>query len=241
MSGTGRAAELRSLRARLQDRVTTSRTLMARVRTDNAALKRDAGVARAQIREQRSRLFTGWLAAYGVASTGAPLGHADALQLILDTAELVYGGCASISVTTVDQLEGDPDPYRTVCCTGVSRSVDALQYELREGPCIDAVELDAVTYVLADDLAGRDDARSWPRLCHAVEASGVRSSLSIAVPWSALRNGLQTEHRAVASINFYATEAHAFGQSETQAMFFSTWAGSMMSGRDPAELLDDIH
>ena len=164
---------------------------------------------------------------------------ADTFRLIIATARRLYGGCTSVSVTTVDQLEGDRHPFTTAHGTGVSRSVDALQYSLAEGPCIDALELDAVTFVRADDLAGADNTDVWPDLCRAVAGFGVRSSLSIAVPWSAFRTGLQAEQRAVGAINLYAPHAHAFDRSETLAMFLGSWAGAVTSGRPPADVLQE--
>lgn len=239
VTGAGRADEFGPACGRLRDRAVLTRTAAVRIRDLARRQKRHAEVTRARVRYQRDRDLTAWLARHDMASTGEALVSGDVAQLIVDAARRLYGGCASVSVTTVDQLEGDRDPYKTAGGTGISPSIDNLQYLLAEGPCIDALELDAVTFVRADDLAGCDNAGVWPGLCDAVGAFGVRSSLSIAVPWSAFRSGLQAEQRAIGSINLYSCEAHAFDPSERRAMFLGSWAGAITSGRQPAEVLED--
>jgi hypothetical protein len=93
-----------------------------------------------------------------------------------------------------------------------------------------------VVPVRADDLAGHGDAQRWPRLCGAIGALGIRSALSIAVPWSALRNGLQVDQHALGAINLYAPEPHVFEASEMRAMMLGSWAGSVVSGNRPTQV-----
>ncbi|MHC1559205.1 GAF domain-containing protein [Actinomycetospora sp. C-140] len=203
------------------------------------AERQRAGAAREHAQDQRRRMITSWLAGHGLASVGEAQKHPDVLRLVLDTARSLYGGCPSISVTTVDQLQGDRPPYRTALATGEARALDEWQYRLREGPCVDAVHIDAVTFVRADDFLGDQAAQSWPELCPAVATLGVRSSLSIAVPWDPWRTGLHTDQHAIGSINLYSSEPHAFGQSETRAMMFGAWVASITIGLEPTEVLLD--
>lgn len=65
----------------------------------------------------------------------------------------------------------------------------------------------------------------------------MRSTLSVAVPWTPLRVGLHPEHRTLAAINFYAGEPHAFERPEPNGTLLGCWAGAIVSGREPADLL----
>lgn len=235
--------ELELLRARLRGRIESSRSLVRRARLRAASQDRDAVSARARAREHLGHMIAGWIALNGLAAGPAPdergtdgTGPGDVLRRVLDVTRAVFPGCSSISVTTVDQLAGDAGPYRTALGTGVAPAVDALQYRLGEGPCVDAVELDMVTPVHADDLAGGGDAQRWPDLCREIGGHGIRSALSIAVPWSALRTGLQADQHALGAINLYAPEPRAFTGPEVRALMLGSWAGSVVSGHGPAEV-----
>ncbi|MFC5137254.1 GAF domain-containing protein [Actinomycetospora rhizophila] len=234
--GVDREHELGLLRARLRARIESSRSMVGRARTRSETQDRDATEARARAREHLGRMITDWIAVNGLATEPVERDYEDVLHLVLDATRAVYPGCSSISVTTVDQLEGEVDPYTTVLGTGVSPAVDDLQYRLHEGPTVDALELDMVIPVRADDLAGPEDAERWPRLCRAIGDLGIRSALSIAVPWSALRNGLRADRRALGAINLYAPEPHAFAEPEMRAMMLGSWAGAVVTGHRPTEV-----
>jgi hypothetical protein len=234
--GVDREHELGLLRARLRARVESSRSMVGRARSRSEGQDRDATEARVRARDQLGRMITDWIAVNGLATEPVVGDHEDVLQLVLDATRTVFPGCSSISLTTVDQLEGEARPYTTVLGTGVSQAVDALQYRLHDGPSVDALELDMVVSVRADDLAGPGDAERWPRLCQAIGDLGIRSALSIAVPWSALRNGLQADRRALGAINLYAPEPHAFDGPEMRAMMLGSWAGSVVTGHRPTEV-----
>lgn len=75
---------------------------------------------------------------------------------------------------------------------------DAWQYELGEGPCLDAVQEQEI--VLSTDL--REDSR-WPRWAAEVAGLGVRSLLSLQ---------LFTGERTLGALNLYGTHPQAFGQ-----------------------------
>lgn len=78
--------------------------------------------------------------------------------------------------------------------------VDQLQYELGEGPCLDAIWVDDL-YVI-DDV--RTDGR-WPRWARATEELGVRSILSVR---------LATTSDTLGSLNMYGRRPDAFGPNE---------------------------
>lgn len=233
---TEKSISARATTPRVQAEVQASRALTALATGRARAQRRDAAAIRERMRRQLCQMLNVWPAAHGLAATAGALRYHEVLELVLRTATALYGGCRSISLTSIDQLAGDQYPYATAAATGGSSAIDAAQYRLNQGPCIDATEMDLLTAVYADDLASADAQRCWPRFSKTADTLGVRSSLSIALPWSAFRVGLQTDQRAIGSINFYSPEAHAFDQSEVTAMRFGAWVGSILSGKKPAEV-----
>lgn len=103
---------------------------------------------------------------------------------------------------------------RTIAESGpTATAVDRLQYQLHQGPCLDAAVGEAV--VLSDDLT--TDAR-WPRFGpRCAEDLGVLSMLSVRVPVGG------TDH---AALNFYAESTDAFGEVDVPlASLFAPFAG----------------
>jgi hypothetical protein len=221
---------------RLQAR--DSQTRMAGVRREAQAQARYARAVRVRAEEQSARHVNEWPALRGLAALGEARTPEEVLTLVLDAARVVLGGCDSIGLTVVDQF-GSPDepPYRTATATGLAECLDAAQYRLREGPCVEAVELDMVAVVNADDLTAPDERQSWPQLCRVAEDLGVRSAVSVAVPWSPWRVGVHPERRSLGAINAYAREPDAFGQRERSAIMLGCWAGAVMSSLQPADIL----
>jgi GAF domain-containing protein len=78
----------------------------------------------------------------------------------------------------------------------VIRQVDELQFQLSEGPCYDAVEVDSVS--LSADLAHDDN---WPAYGPQVAALGIRSQLGIR---------LATDGGWRVALNLYAKRPRAF-------------------------------
>lgn len=218
--------------------VQASRALTVRAVDRSRVQRLYVSSVQASVRRQRCRAVNAWPAAHGLASAIGTLTYDDVLALVLEAATTLYGGCGSVSLTSIDQLSGDRCSYRTAASTGDSSAVDAAQYRLGEGPCIDAAEMDLVASVRADDLASTEGARFWPHFSEAAGELGVRSSLSISLPWSAFRVGLQAEQHAVGAINFYGADPHAFDRSEIQAAMLGAWVGSILSGREPAEVYE---
>ncbi|GAA1426348.1 hypothetical protein GCM10009616_00650 [Microlunatus lacustris] len=86
----------------------------------------------------------------------------------------------------------------------LARTVDQLQYDLQEGPCIDALLDPAESEVVVDDLTA--DQR-WPRYAPAAASHGLRSQMGIAI---------YREGHSVGGLNLYAARPHAF-DDETRA------------------------
>jgi GAF domain-containing protein len=119
----------------------------------------------------------------------------------------------------------DGAPFSTVAATDdlVSR-IDALQYELGTGPCVDAI-VDNTRYN-APDLSV--DQR-WPEFGRrAVETTGVFSMLS-------LRMFVETDGGLIAGLNMYSHRPHAFDESsETIALLLATH-GSLATAKAQAQ------
>lgn len=88
--------------------------------------------------------------------------------------------------------------------------VDALQYQLNEGPCYDAVTAEDVIY--CRDLA--NDAR-WPRFGPRAAALGMMSQLAI---------GLAHPGGAYTALNLYARDLYAFEDHQVVADAFASQA-----------------
>jgi hypothetical protein len=119
----------------------------------------------------------------------------EVLSRIAEVTVSTVVGCQLASVT----LRQD-GVFRTVASTHASAiEVDQTQYQVSEGPCLDAVE-DTIAYAPAFP-----DKR-WPRLGSRPTESGVHSAASYQL---AAVNPL-TGTSLAGSLNAYATSAHAF-------------------------------
>ncbi|MCU1398598.1 MAG: response regulator receiver and domain protein [Acidimicrobiales bacterium] len=78
--------------------------------------------------------------------------------------------------------------------------IDHAQYESGRGPCMDAFRGGAV--VVVESLRGDD---RWPEFAAAATAHGVRSTLSLP---------MLTGGAPIGALNFYASTAGAFGESD---------------------------
>jgi GAF domain-containing protein len=100
------------------------------------------------------------------------------LEQVLELTAEAVDSCAAVSVTVVDER----GRYVTAAASSPdAREVDATQYELDEGPCIDSLHTGEVNY-LADVLVER----RWPGFCARARELGYRTVL--AVPLTAGRD-----------------------------------------------------
>jgi GAF domain-containing protein len=103
----------------------------------------------------------------------------------------------------------------------VPQRVDRLQYETREGPCIDAI-IEAESYC-SNDLGAES---RWPHFAPAVvKRTGIRSM-------SSYRLFLRED--SLAALNLYASRPHAFADSDVAlgSIFASHAALAYQSARD---------
>lgn len=91
---------------------------------------------------------------------------------------------------------------RTLAATGdLLRSIDDLQFELKEGPCFDAIRQHDV--ITANDLATDERWPTWGPLVS--DKTGVHASMSFR---------LFTTNHALGALNFYSTVPAAFGHDD---------------------------
>ena len=116
-------------------------------------------------------------------------------------------GCAACSVT----LWREDQPYTVVSTDDLARAVDEAQYELLEGPCLDASRY-GEAYVVSDMTAEQ----RWPVFASMAVRRGVHASMSLP---------LTVRGDAIGALNLYATERGAFAGAEDTARTFARQAG----------------
>jgi hypothetical protein len=144
---------------------------------------------------------------------GAQLAGQDSIaavqQLITELAAERIPGAEFAGIT----VGREGQEFATVAATDdlVNRT-DAIQYELRSGPCVDVL-VEAPTFN-ARDL--REDPR-WPEFGHrAAETTGILSMLS-------MRLHVETDNGLIAGLNTYSRKPGAFDEvSETIATLIAT-------------------
>ncbi len=121
----------------------------------------------------------------------------DVLSRIAEAAVSTIAGCGMASVTVPDQTG-----YRTAASTNAAATaVDQAQYDVDEGPCLDAFGQSVVYAEAFPD-------RRWPLLAARPTESGVQSTLSYQLTTS--RNGVES---AIGSLNSYGLRPRAFDDS----------------------------
>ncbi|MEO6955467.1 MAG: GAF and ANTAR domain-containing protein [Antricoccus sp.] len=149
----------------------------------------------------------------------------ETLQGIVDLGVSIIPGAEAGGIT---DLRGDR--FRSLAIVGeLPKLVDAIQYDLRSGPCVDAALED--THFMSNDLA--HDER-WPRFGQrATTETAVRSMLSYR-----LYSEVADEHSS--ALNFYSTKLSAFDEeSRVLALVFATHAGlALTAARHKAKMLN---
>lgn len=146
----------------------------------------------------------------------------ETLDSAVSLAVSMVPGCTAAGVTLVDRRGG----ITTAAATDeLVREGDRIQYELGEGPCLDAVREQEI--VRSEDIAV--DPR-WPRWSAAVvERLGVRSMLCVQ---------LYTTKGTHGALNLYALDARAFGgYAESLAATFGSVASAALSSAQTEEQL----
>ncbi len=123
----------------------------------------------------------------------------DVLGEVTDIASRSIPGAESTSITLIRG-----DRAFTAAHTGeMALAADELQYERGYGPCMDAGRAGVVLRI--DDM---DTEQRWPDYTARVLEVGVRSSLSVPLPY---------QGSTIGALDTYATRAGAFASAESEA------------------------
>jgi GAF domain-containing protein len=135
------------------------------------------------------------------------------LQTVADRAVSVVPACEHASVS----LRRRRGRIETSASTSeLASACDALQYDLEEGPCLDAV-WDADNY-LAEDIATD---RRWPNWGPRVAEMGVGAVLSIR---------LASESETIGALNLYAAEPFVFTRDDVDlALIYTLHAANALN------------
>ncbi|MEO7194411.1 MAG: GAF and ANTAR domain-containing protein [Pseudonocardiaceae bacterium] len=140
------------------------------------------------------------------------------LQQIVDFAVATVEGCDAAGITVLTGTEVTTPVYSDP----VALTIDTVQYQTGEGPCLDAINHEATVY--AEDLA--EDPR-WPTFGPRAVTLGMRSLLSCRLS----ANG------TLGALNLYARLPRAYGATDrTKALIFAAHAGIALGA---AEVLED--
>jgi len=152
----------------------------------------------------------------------APEARDEALRGLAASATHNIPGVDFVSIT----VHAADDTYRTVATTDpLGDRLDALQYDLREGPCYAALTDDR--FVLANDLASSSE---FPRYAVRAAELGVGSQAAVQL----LHNGER------AGLNLYARRRCAFDRSTVQlAELFATQAAGLLEYAMQVEQLSE--
>lgn len=125
------------------------------------------------------------------------------LRRVADLAVRSIPGCDAVGVT----LLNDGVASTHAATSGLVYDVDRYQYEIGDGPCLQAVR-DRLPHRV-DDMAASE---CWERFCRYAAERGLHSSLSLP---------LTVRGEPLGALNLYSHQAHSFGppERETALMF----------------------
>ncbi len=142
------------------------------------------------------------------------------LDRIVSTAVGTIDGCDSAGVFVVQA----GDVTAPAAAGAVAAQLDALQRQLNQGPCLDAIAQAGPVY--AEDLA---EDSPWPEFARAAVESGVRSSLSVYF----------AAGDAPGALNCYAAYPRAFGATDrAKAVMLAVLAGLALSAAEARQAED---
>jgi len=138
------------------------------------------------------------------------------------------GNIPGVDFVSITVHELDHTLYTEAFTDPLAEQADALQYELREGPCYAAVT--DRRFVLVNDMAAAG--AEFPRYAPRAVELGVRAHAAIQLVDGSRRAGL----------NLYARTAGRFDRSTVQfAELFATQAGAMLGYAEQVEQLSKAH
>jgi GAF domain-containing protein len=160
--------------------------------------------------------------------------EADRVERILQGLALVAAqvvrGAEDASLTLVGPGGALTTPFFT---GSLADKMDAVQYAVGEGPCLEAAVAQEWTAVVVRDLA---EETRWPDFVAESVGVGARSVMSVSL-FAGSAVGHEDGRQAVGSLNIYASTPGAFGESERDtALLLALYAGLALAA---TEAVDD--
>jgi transcriptional regulator with GAF, ATPase, and Fis domain len=121
------------------------------------------------------------------------------LQQVVDLASVGVGGCSMAGITLL-QRSG---PTTAVATSPAAARVDAIQYKVNSGPCLDAYRRQVVNQI---DSTSTD--KRWPEFCEGAAAEGVRSTLSFP---------LIVSGDGIGALNLYSETENGFDEQDLRS------------------------
>lgn len=118
------------------------------------------------------------------------------LELVTELTERTVRSACAVSVT----LAGKDGPYTPNASQTVARTLDEVQYEAGDGPCLDALSQRHTINASLGDGDGR-----WPDFASAAKANAMGSILSVP---------LAVEDRSLGALNIYSPDTQLFDETE---------------------------
>jgi GAF domain-containing protein len=129
-----------------------------------------------------------------------PLVNRSLEEVLGDITEIATGGIPGSEATSITLIRADK-PFTAAHFGEMALAADELQYEKGYGPCIDAGRGGVVLRI--DDVGTET---RWPDYMAHVAETGVRSSLSVPLPY---------QGTSVGALNIYSSRAAAFASPES--------------------------
>lgn len=120
----------------------------------------------------------------------------DYLERVVHSVREHVTGCDEVGIT----LMAADRPHTAAYTTVGTLEIDAIQYALDEGPCLDSARRQVENRVTLAEAYDR-----WPRFAEAVRQDGMQSLMALP---------LLSGERCVGALNLYGNEPHAFDDFE---------------------------
>lgn len=148
----------------------------------------------------------------------------ETLQSILELSLKLIPGCHAASVTKFDE---DGMPATVVATDAATFELDQGQYQLAEGPCLNAARNQTINRCRIDEAE-----QAWPEFTEIAASLGLRSYLSA---------GLVSDGRAVGALNLSSRDSAGFDSlDEAFIAMFSVPAAAVLVGRDRQERTSEL-
>lgn len=147
----------------------------------------------------------------------------ETLQSIAETAKGSIPGFDHVGVSTIDKRGRITTRAAT---SSFVKELDALQYELREGPCYESLQ--GTTIISAPHI---EHDQRWPRYVPAAVKAGLRSQLAVKL--------FLDEDGTVGGLNLYSTSQSEIGAGA--AIAADLFASQAVVALEKTRELDELH